>query len=90
MIYNKILEASMKISGNGRIIQFRNNAVITSFVKVALESSKIFSAYRMIKLTLRSKMIAATINWEQLKTKVKLNEFTREFEIQRNLLKECE
>lgn len=71
MIYNKILEASMKVSGNVRIIQFKNNAIITSFVKIALDACKIFNSYRMTKLTLRSKMIAVTINWEQLKTKIK-------------------
>lgn len=90
MIYNKILEASVRYPSNFKIINCKNNAAVTSFVKTALDASKVFSMYRMTKLDLRAKMIAISINWEQLKTKIKHIEFSRELERQRLLLRECE
>lgn len=77
MTYNKILEASIKYPSNFKIINFKNSYVITSYVKMALDACKTFQGYRMTKLILRSKMIAISINWEQLKNKVKQNEFSR-------------
>jgi hypothetical protein len=73
MIYNKVIEASIKNPTNIKLINFKNNATITSFVKNALDAAKIFNVYRMTKLILRAKMLAVTINWEQLKVKIKQN-----------------
>lgn len=73
MIYNKVIEASIKNPTNIKLINFKNNAMITSFVKYTLDASKIFNVYRMTKLILRAKMLAVTINWEQLKVKIKQN-----------------
>lgn len=90
MMYNKIIEGSAKHPSNIKIINFKTSAVATSLAKNTLEASKVFQAYRMVKLTLKTKLLAVSISWDQIKSKIKANEFSREFEKQRTLLRECE
>ena len=73
MIYNKILEVSVKYPTNFKIANFKNNANLTSCIKNALYSAKIFYENRMMKLSFRTKLLGLSINWEQLKNRVKQN-----------------
>jgi len=73
MIYNKILEVSVKCPTNLKIANFKNNTNLTTCIKQALSASSIFYDNRMMKLAFRAKLLAVSINWEQLKTRVKQN-----------------
>lgn len=73
LIFLKILEASTKLPTNTKLQQFKNNYNLTSYVKKALEAAQVFQLHSMIKLTLRAKLVALSINWEQIKTRVKNN-----------------
>ena len=73
LIFLKILEASTKLPTNTKLQQFKNNYNLTSYVKKALEAASVFQLHSMIKLTLRAKLVALSINWEQIKTRVKNN-----------------
>lgn len=73
MIYNKILEACIKHSANLKLLNFKTNAMIKNYTKLTVEASKVFYFNRMTKLTLKAKMLAVTLNWEQLKTQIKQN-----------------
>jgi hypothetical protein len=90
LTFLKIMEASVKYPTNNKVQQFKNNTNLTSFVKRALEAADVFQVHHMTKLTLRAKLVALSINWEQIRTRVKQNEFSRELEKERTLLRECE
>lgn len=87
MIYNKILQASAKYPTNYKIANFKNNANLTSCVKNALYAAKIFAENKMMKLSFRAKLLAVSINWQQLKIRVKQNQFSRELERERMMLR---
>lgn len=73
MIYNKVQEASEKYPTHFKIANFKNTGGGTAHARNALEAAKIFSYYKMTKLTLRAKLISVTINWELMKGRVKQN-----------------
>jgi hypothetical protein len=71
MVYNKVIEVSVKYPTNFKIVNFKNNANLTSCSKNAHNAAKIFHDNRMMKLALRAKLLGISINWEQLKNRVR-------------------
>jgi hypothetical protein len=58
-------------------MNFKKPSVSTQFVKGANDASKLFLANGMMKLGLRAKLIAISINWETLKSRGKQADITK-------------
>jgi hypothetical protein len=56
-----------------KIASFKSNNNLTSCIRNGLNAAKICYENRMMKLSLRAKLLAVSINWEHLKGRVKQN-----------------
>ena len=56
-----------------KIANFKSSNNLITFIRNSLSAAKIFQVNKMMKLSLRAKLLAVSINWEQLKVRVKQN-----------------
>jgi len=56
-----------------KIANFKSSNNLITFIRNSLSAAKIFHVNKMMKLSLRAKLLAVSINWEQLKVRVKQN-----------------